>query len=136
MRSLRPVPIPSIQLSSFDRFLPCNSHHVRENQDRNVRPPHFHVAHPRRGTIRRRTVSFQRVPPGTWNRLEDEIANRDNDVPIRLFGCEIPIRDLINLTPSPSIFNRIRTELRAYVMQRFGSPPDMTAVMGQFFDEC
>lgn len=148
MRSLRPVPIPAIQLSSFDRFLPCNSHHVRENQERAPRP-HLHVA--RRGTIRRRTVNFQRVPQGTWNRLEgsiifmhsmayrkfdlikiaDEIASRDSDVLIRLFGCEIPLRDLINLTPSPSIFNRIRSDLRAYVTQRFGTPPDMSGVMQQ-----
>lgn len=61
--------------------------------------------------------------------LADEIANRDSDQPIRLFGCEIPIRDLINLTPSPSVFNRIRSELRTYVMQRFGTPPDMNGVI-------
>ncbi|XP_037044327.1 large proline-rich protein BAG6 isoform X3 [Bradysia coprophila] len=118
MRSLRPVPIPSIQLSSFDRFLPCNSHHVRQNQDVNARPQHFHVAHPRR----------------------DEIANRDSDQAIRLFGCEIPIRDLINLTPSPSVFNRIRSDLQAYVTQRFGTPPDMTGpfahILNVLHDSC
>lgn len=49
MRNLRPVRIPSYPISSFDRFLQCNSHHIQDNnQDRNNTTQQFVVHRPQR----------------------------------------------------------------------------------------
>lgn len=143
MRNFRPGP-PPIQLSSFDRydlhihslsllsktqfifrFLPCNSHHVRENQERGRQPHHIHMH--RRNPIRRATVNLgprSQSIPRTFRTLDDlgSLSQEERNIPIRIFGCSIPIRDLVNIAPHPSTLNRFRPELDAYAGQVLGRP--------------
>lgn len=153
VRNLRPVPIPTMQLPSFDRYLPCNSHHVRdaEQRDQPMNAPRRSRVHiqttpgtsrntipaqlaslltnNRRGsnpsttvpllstaTNRSRSAGPTNTPTATAspNALND--AELDTVIPI--FGSnqiQLQVRDLANVSPTPSTLNRIRSDLRNYI---------------------
>lgn len=152
VRNLRPVPIPTMQLPSFDRYLPCNSHHVREPEQRDQtnngpRRSRVHIqtapgpsrttipaqlasllTNNRRGsnptaavpllstTNRSRSAGPANAPTSTasGNALND--AELDTIIPI--FGSnqiQLQVRDLANVSPTPSTLNRIRSDLRNYI---------------------
>lgn len=152
VRNLRPVPIPTMQLPSFDRYLPCNSHHVRDPEQReqtiNIpRRSRFHIQTPgpSRATIpaqlasllttnRRGSNPSAAVPllSTTINRSRSvdsanasstsASANVLNDAELNtfipIFGSnqiQIQVRDLANVSPTPSTLNRIRSDLRNYI---------------------
>lgn len=158
IRNLR----PTMQLSSFDRYLPCNSHHIHEpeNQQQPQNPP------PRANRInitRTPQVHIQRSVPNSVrfaNFLSNHLQNQVNQLratttvpsttttssqpqqtsaqsntttvttvgtlndaqlntPIPIFGSnqvQLQIRDLVNVSPTPSTLNRIRSELRDFLM--------------------
>lgn len=164
IRNLR----PAVQLSSFDRYLPCNSHHIHEpeNQQQTQNPP------PRANRInitRTPQVHIQRSVPNSVrfanflsNHLQNQVSQLQratptvptttsstslqpqqsstqtnngtstvtvsaagtlNDAqlntPIPIFGSDqvqLQIRDLVNVSPTPSTLNRIRSELRDFLM--------------------
>lgn len=159
IRNLR----PAVQLSSFDRYLPCNSHHIHEpeNQQQTQNPP------PRANRInitRTPQVHIQRSVPNSVrfaNFLSNHLQNQVNQLratttvptttstssqpqqsstqtnntstvstvgtlndaqlntPIPIFGSnqvQLQIRDLVNVSPTPTTLNRIRSELRDYLM--------------------
>lgn len=147
VRNLRPVPIPSMQLSSFDRYLPCNSHHIRENEQREHLPPPINIPrsriHIQRPAVARTTIpadfaallssrrgSLQSFgPPSATSNSQAAAAdapdaqiapsriNLDANVPI--FGSNVlrlQVRDLLNLALTPATLNRIRLELREFLM--------------------
>lgn len=162
IRNLR----PAMQLSSFDRYLPCNSHHIHEpeNQQQPQNPP------PRANRInitRTPQVHIQRSVPNSVrfaNFLSNHLQNQVNQLratttttttvptttgtssqpqqsspqsntsvstvgtlndaqlntPIPIFGgsnqVQLQIRDLVNVSPTPSTLNRIRSELRDFLI--------------------
>lgn len=163
---------PAMQLSSFDRYLPCNSHHIHEpeNQQQPQNPP------PRRINItnaisRTPQVHIQRSVPNSVrfaNFLSNQLQNQVNQLrstattaapagaatptpltttstssqppqpssaqsnatvgtlndaqlntPVPIFGSsqvQLQIRDLVNVSPTPSALNRIRAELRDFLI--------------------
>lgn len=151
VRNLRPVPIPSMQLSSFDRYLPCNSHHVREPEHQQIhiqRRPRVHIqtSNPgryatflnnnRRGSnVLTDTPSFtaaSQLSTGNatssstqWGNLNDT----DLDTSIPIFGSnqvQLQVRDLVNVSPTPSTLNRIRIDLRNYIVSTLCLGPTPT----------
>lgn len=153
VRNLRPVPIPTMQLPSFDRYLPCNSHHVRESEQREQanngpRRSRVHIqttpgtsqttiparlasllANNRRGsnpsssvpllsttTSRSRSAGPTNVPSRAA--AENTLNDAELDTVIPIFGSnqiQLQVRDLANVSPTPSTLNRIRTDLRNYI---------------------
>lgn len=126
---------------SFIRFLPCNSHHIRDSNlnqqqqnqqtqtiqirpvrravslDRNSvrQPPTAHIHIPARFSN-----TGPPLPPrgrrfvvgGTNNITEDELNHR-----FSLFGIQFTLRDLDNL--APSFYNAQRNNLRSFLRQNF-----------------
>lgn len=183
IRNLR----PAMQLSSFDRYLPCNSHHIHEpenqQQQQTQNPP------PRANRInitRTPQVHIQRSVPNSVrfaNFLSNHLQNQVNQlratptVPpttgsspsqpqqsstqtnattvstvgtlndaqlntlIPLFGSnqvQLQIRDLVNVSPTPSTLNRIRSELRDFLMLKLSltsnpTEDDVALVIFAFF---
>lgn len=152
VRNLRPVPIPTMQLPSFDRYLPCNSHHVREPEQRDQpsnapRRSRVHIqtapgpsrttiphqlasllTNNRRGsnptasvpllstTNRSRSAGPSDAPPAATPAHALNDAELDTVIPI--FGSnqiQLQVRDLANVSPTPSTLNRIRSDLRNYI---------------------
>lgn len=169
-----------MQLSSFDRYLPCNSHHIHETvnqptqqqQQRQQRqtaqqPQQQQTPQQQRQSIplpRTNRISFQRTPqvhiqrsvPNSVrfanflsNHLQGQISRASarshtqslpasrqsssdsdsstsasgnlNDAQLNtlipIFGpVQLQIRDFVNVSPTPSTLNRIRSELRDYMM--------------------
>lgn len=152
VRNMRPVSIPTMQLPSFDRYLPCNSHHVREPEQREQqtnapRRSRVHIqtapgpsrttisaelasllTNNRRGsnptatipllstTNRSRSAGPTNATPTTATRNALNDAELDTVIPI--FGSnqiQLQVRDLANVSPTPSTLNRIRSDLRNYI---------------------
>lgn len=81
----------------------------------------------RRNPIRRATVNLgprSQSIPRTFRTPDDlaSLSQEEHNIPIRIFGCSFPIRELVNIAPHPSTLNRVRTELDAYAGQVFGRP--------------
>ncbi|CAO1317328.1 unnamed protein product [Diamesa tonsa] len=129
IRNLRPI--PTNVLSSFDRFLPCNSHHIRDNAQQLNQ--HTQTRHPtqQRPAYTRRTVSLDRnsarlIPTipvrhprraNVWPRRNNVagITNiTDNEFNHRfiLFGFEFSLMDFDNFTPE--FFNQKHMQLAAH----------------------
>lgn len=153
VRNLRPVQIPGMQLPSFDRYLPCNSHHIRESEHRdqpnNVpRRSRVRIATPstsqssipgqlaqffttatRRGsnpsaavpllsTTTTRSRSAGPINPATPSASSNPLNDAELNSIIPIFGSsqlQLQVRDLTNVSPTPSTLSRIRTDLRSFV---------------------
>lgn len=147
-----------MQLSSFDRYLPCNSHHIHEPE-----PPQQQQQQPRSSRIniqRAPQVHIQRTVPNSVrfaNFLSNHLQSQVNHIrstsaptatstpppqpqpsaqsnasvlhsclndaqlntPIPIFGSnqiQLQIRDFVNVSPTPTTFNRIRVDLREFIM--------------------
>lgn len=108
--------------------MPCNSHHIRENWPAEVRPrmpPQYarrgrSSSSPRctRPTAARTTSESTATPASTSSETPSNglnLSNEEFNTSFSLFGSQLTIRDLINISPSPSTLNRIRGELIAYI---------------------
>lgn len=148
-----------MQLSSFDRYLPCNSHHINEPENQQQpqtqqqprtnrinfqRTPQLHIQRtPVSNSVRfanflsnhlqsqlNRSASVPSVtsapstPQQTLTQSDASLsANSLNDAQLNtvipIFGTneiQLQIRDLVNVSPTPSTLNRIRNELREFLM--------------------
>lgn len=81
----------------------------------------------RRNPIRRATVNLgprSQSIPRTFRTSDDlaSLSQEEHNIPIRIFGCSFPIRELVNIAPHPLTLNRVRSDLDAYAGQVFGRP--------------
>lgn len=181
IRNLR----PAMQLSSFDRYLPCNSHHIHEpeqqqqqqqqqpqQQQQQQQQPHPPPRTNRINITRTPQVHIQRTVPNSVrfaNFLSSHLQNQVNHIrasttpsatstppqaqqtstqtstaltnnvstlndaqlntTIPIFGSnevQLQIRDLVNVSPSPSTLNRIRSDLREFIMVKLSLTSNST----------
>lgn len=174
-----------MQLSSFDRYLPCNSHHIHDSENHQQQQQQQQQPQPQQRTNRinvQRTpqVHIQRTVPNSVrfanflsNHLHGHI-NRSSAAPtatstptqpqqasvqsnaavpahganlndaqlntvIPIFGSnqiQLQIRDLVNVSPTPSTLNRIRNELREFLIVKLSlssSPNEENVTLVNFY---
>uniref|UniRef100_A0A8D8H6X0 Large proline-rich protein BAG6 n=1 Tax=Culex pipiens TaxID=7175 RepID=A0A8D8H6X0_CULPI len=106
-------PIPANMLSSFDRFdrfLPCNSHHIRENGDRG--PETITVR-----TANNSNSSSSGTTPASGGQPSAPPPESLASLPFNLFGSQFTLADFEQIVPNPNTLNRIRDSLQTYVVQ-------------------
>lgn len=138
-------------LSDIFRYLPCNSHHVRESEDRQPRgqqfqiqrTPQLHIQRPQAAPARFTAVSNRRgspfppvaiaatsfststpivsqpASPARSALAQNTLNENELDTTVPIFGCnlvQLQVRDLLNISPAPSTLNRIRNDLRQYIV--------------------
>lgn len=135
----------SSMFSFFSRFLPCSSHHIRDNtanqqQHQNQQTQTIHVR-----PVQRRAVSLDRSsirqpaatlhvptrlqqaqPTNSANRgrsLIDNVTDEDLNHRFSLFGIQLSLRDLESL--APSFYNEQRNDLRTFLRQNFFNNSDI-----------
>ena len=95
---------------SFFRFLPCNSHHIRENNgaERQQRPSETTT------NVETNTTSTATSTEAT--NTTSTASNTDlTSLPFNIFGSQFTIADFANLVPNPNALNRVRSSLQAYL---------------------
>lgn len=126
---------------SFNSFLPCNSHHIRDSnlnqQQQNqqtqtirVRPLQRRAVSLDRNSVRQPATTlhvpmrFQQAAstnaPRNRRRIADGVNNiTDEELNHRfsVFGIQLSLRDLDNL--EPGFYNEQRAELRSYLQQNY-----------------
>lgn len=122
--------------------MPCSSHHIRESDVGSDQPiPNTYLR--ARNQVRRRqpppppqensaastprsTTTTQPLSSTRSSSSEDifNLSFEDYNTPINLFGSNLTLRDLVDIAPSPSTLNRIRSELHAFIVNTLfsGSP--------------
>lgn len=111
LRNVRPI--PANMLSSFDRFLPCNSHHIRENTDR----ASSEQATARNTAANSRNSSSGTTPTPGANQPSAPPTENVMSLPFNLFGSQFTLADFEQIVPNPNTLNRIRDSLQAYVVE-------------------
>lgn len=119
-------PILANMLSSFDRFLPCNSHHIRENTDRvsaetiTIRSAAPNSNNSSRGGTPASTTTHATAPP----------SESLSSLPFNLFGSQFTLADFEQIVPNPNTLNRVRDSLQTYVIDTlFSGQPISDAAM-------
>lgn len=111
-------PIPANMLSSFDRFdrfLPCNSHHIRENGDRG--PSAEPVITVRSSAANSGSSSSGTTPTPAAGQPSAPPSEALASLPFNLFGSQFTLADFEQIVPNPNTLNRVRDSLQAYVVQ-------------------
>lgn len=103
-------PMPANMLSSFDRFLPCNSHHIRENTDR----ASSESTATRNQAANSNNSSTGNTPTSATNAPTTETLS---SLPFNLFGSQFTLADFEQIVPNPNTLNRVRDSLQAYVVE-------------------
>lgn len=133
---------------SFYRFLPCNSHHIRENNEQQQQqsqqnqqtqtavfvPPQRRTVSLDRSSVRPNVSATLHIPQPPLNRQQQSTAPASNpsgffsglnhfdeelNHRFNLFGIRFTLRDLNSLTPS--FFNVQRDALRNFLIQTYFS---------------
>uniref|UniRef100_A0A1Q3G279 Large proline-rich protein BAG6 n=1 Tax=Culex tarsalis TaxID=7177 RepID=A0A1Q3G279_CULTA len=126
-------PIPANMLSSFDRFdrfLPCNSHHIRESGDRG----------PETITLGTSNNSSNNSSSGTTPASAGQPSAPPSEslasLPFNLFGSQFTLADFEQIVPNPNTLNRIRDSLQTYVVQTlFNGEPISEGTMPNAMNE-
>lgn len=61
------------------------------------------------------------TPNNQPNQITGNLSDAQLDTPVPIFGSnqvQLLIRDLVNVFPTPSTLNRVRTELREFLMSK------------------
>lgn len=115
IRNVRPI--PANLLSSFDRFLPCNSHHIRDITDRAASDS----ATPRNATsvnnASSNNSSSGSTPTPATSQPSAPPSESLSSLPFNFFGSQFTLADFEHIAPNPNTLNRIRDSLQAYVVE-------------------
>ncbi|XP_055624351.1 large proline-rich protein BAG6 isoform X4 [Toxorhynchites rutilus septentrionalis] len=109
IRNVRPL--PANMLCSFDRFLPCNSHHIRENIDRVS--AETATARNNQTNSNNNSNGSTPTPTAARSRTDSELSS----LPLNLFGIPFTFADLQQIVPHPNTLNRIRDSLQSFVVE-------------------
>ncbi|XP_065090602.1 large proline-rich protein bag6 isoform X4 [Ochlerotatus camptorhynchus] len=119
IRNVRPI--PANMLSSFDRFLPCNSHHIRENTDR----ASTETASTRNAASANNAGSNNSnsgaTPTVATSQPSAPPPESLSSLPFNLFGSQFTLGDFEQIVPNPNTLNRVRDSLQVYVVDNLFS---------------
>ncbi|XP_058457529.1 large proline-rich protein BAG6 isoform X3 [Malaya genurostris] len=111
VRNVRPI--PANMLSSFDRFLPCNSHHIRENSDRAA----SESSTARNTAANSNNNSSRTTPTSAASQASAPPPEILTTLPFNLFGSQFTLADFEQIVPNPNTLNRVRDSLQAYIIE-------------------
>uniref|UniRef100_A0A8W7P4V4 BCL2-associated athanogene 6 n=1 Tax=Anopheles coluzzii TaxID=1518534 RepID=A0A8W7P4V4_ANOCL len=107
-------------------FLPCNSHHIRDNTGSNGDRSSEGTPN-RTGSGETTANTPNAAPPSTEGGsdtvpMQDDVRTAAAATRVNMFGTQLTMGDLQNLVPNPNTLNRIREPLRSYVNRALFTP--------------
>ncbi|XP_058177988.1 large proline-rich protein BAG6 [Anopheles ziemanni] len=139
IRNLRPV--PTNILSTFDRFLPCNSHHIRDATAAAAATSATPSLASNEQASEGNSAAAGATAPSAPESPEDFDMAFAREMfgpsPVTLLGSHFDLSDFFNLVPSANTFNRVRDSLQTYVSQTLfsGRPWDDQASIREVTNE-